>query len=418
MALSAQQVIKTYDYYNTLTVVPGYSAIGYPDENNIAKAYYSTKFSSNPIGSQIDFFTHLNDPCIDIVAPQPVFTITKPLSALSPQWIDGWWDQAMFYSHPEVVAQLSANYPDIYQNFSDSVGTLAYGTNNTDYTNPNFGRDPIALPIQNKVISNVFKELDSLNNDLLKLYQNVTPKGFGLGSNNFLRQALTYQGASFSLQAGIETKYGVLKVKIPFATNLTGNLENNPNWNVDQITENINNTVDKINNAIKTPGRMLSEAIFNVKQYIKDKIKQLPSIGKLLGLNVGNPTAVTKVLQQLQSYASAAKSVLNTAEGVLAATKTVVATVQQGIGSIAGTLNTETNLLKNTVNTVQRLPATVQGFNSVVSVGGTTVGLNYQTNNAVTNLNSNKVTIIPGTVKSDGNPSVISINTVQNPPNT
>ena len=52
----AQVVVKTFDYYNTRTVLPDYTVPGYEKELDLSRAYYSADFSSNPIGSKVDFF--------------------------------------------------------------------------------------------------------------------------------------------------------------------------------------------------------------------------------------------------------------------------------------------------------------------------------------------------------------------------
>jgi len=409
MALNPTTVIKTYDYYNTLTLVPGYSAQGYPDENNIARAQYSTDFSSNPIGSKVDFFTHLNDPCIAIVAPQPVFTITKPLSALSPQWFNGYWDQAMFYSHPLVTKEISANYPNVYQNFSDSVGTITYTPTVTDPTSPSYGNDPFSSALNFKIPSSINSALNKLNNDLNNLQSGLDgylPKAGVLSKATFLSQVLAHQQSSGSLQLQLAGKYGSLAVKLPFNTNLTGNLQTPPAWSTTQAIEGINSTVNTINDAIKTPGRLLSEALIKIKSLIP-KIT-LPSIGKLTGLNIPNPIAITNVISQITQYASAAKSALTQAQAVVAA-------AQQGVASIENTINSETAQITSVVNTVSRIAASPQSFNAVVDIGGTTVGLQYQSPSTLSGLTNNKAIIIPGnTVNAAGNPSVISVTTLQN----
>jgi len=138
-------------------------------------------------------------------------------------------------------------------------------------------------------------------------------------------------------------------------------------------------------------------------------------LSKLLGLNVPDSN-ISNVLASLQTYGNAVKSILSTAQGVITAAQQTQQAIQQGIGSVAGTINQETGKLVNVVDTVNRLPATVQGINSVVNVGGTTAGMTYQTPNAITGLNKNSVVIIPGnTINSQGNDSVVKVVTNQYP---
>jgi hypothetical protein len=420
MALSATQVIKTYDYYNTLTLLPGYVMPGYEDEQNITRAHYSTDFSSNPLGSKVDFFVHLNDPCKSITDPNPVFTVPKSLSALDPQWFDGYWDHAMFYSHPLVTAQLTALHPDIYQSFSDSVGTLAYVPPDYNPDNPEvYGRASVNSSLSHKIPVNLFNAMDSLNNDVFKLYDKFTPNNLGLTKNSFLKQVFALQDSSNTLQLGLKTRFGSLKVKLPFDTNITGNMFNPQEWAHKNIIEGINTNVDKLNNFLKnnSPGKLLSEGLIKLKSLLP-KIN-LPSISKLLGINVPNMPAISNAIKQIQNFGNAVKSVVSEAQGVISAVKETAGAIQEGIGTIAGTINSETNEIKNIVNTVKRLPSSVQGLESIVNVGGTNVGLSYQTPNAPTGLDKNSVVIIPGnTINSQGNTSVVKVITNQFPPSS
>jgi hypothetical protein len=410
--LSAQVVIQSVNYYNTLLTIPGYTVPGYESEQYITKAHYSTDFSSNPIGSKVDFFVHLNDPCVSIVAPHPVFTIPKPLSALDTQWFNGWWDQATYYSHPLVRSQLSASYPNIYQDFSDSVGTLAYAPVNTDYNSPAFGRDTINPSIQHKVIADLFREMDKLNNDMFKLYSSFSPKGLGLKNNSFIGQVLSQQAGAHSIKLQIKGKFGALTAKLPLDKILGGNLNSDPLWNADSTIKNINEKVDKANKFINahSPSRMLSNALNDFKKTIKEYLKKipLPSISKLLGLPQINVTAISNTLQTLQQYGSAINNTISQVQNTLTA-------VQQGIASVASTINTETNQIKSIVNTVQRVPKNITGLSTVVNIGNTNAGLNYQLPNQVVGLSKNAVTIIPGTVKANGDSAAIKINTLQEP---
>jgi len=412
MGLSAQFVVKSVDYYNTLLTIPGYTVPGYENEQYITNAHYSTDYSSNPIGSKIDFFTHLNDPCISIVTPHPVFTIPKPLSALDPQWFSGWWDEAMYYSHPLVRAQLSANYPNIYQDFSDSVGTLAYAPENPDYNSPSFGRSTVNPSIQHKIIGDLFKEMDKLNNNMFKLYNDFSPKGLGLKNDSFLGQVLSQQAGAHSIKLQMKGKFGALSVKLPMDTILGGNMNSDPLWSNNSTIEGITAAVDKANKFITdhSPGRMLTTALNDFKKTIKEYLKKisLPNISKLLGIPQVNVTAISNTIKTLQQYGSAINATIGQVQGTLTA-------VQQGVASVASTINTETNQIKSVVNTVTRAPGSIIGANAVVNIGGANASLNYQLPNQTVGLSKNAVTIVPGTVKASGDPAVVKISTLQDP---
>jgi hypothetical protein len=403
MALSATQVIRTFDYYNTLTMLPGFTVPGYEDEHNIAKAHYSTDFSSNPIGSKVDFFAHLNDPCLAIYAPNPVFTINKPLSALDPQWFNGWWDQAMYYSHPLVTDQVSAENPNIYQNFSDSVGTMAYAPTADDPADPTYGDDAVSSAIASKIPSRISGMMKGLNSSVLGQANASVPAALKPVQTSFLSQVAAVKKLSTSLQGAITNQVGPLKAKLPFSTNITGNLLNTNSWTHSYNIEGVNSVVSKANNIIAAPGKMLTGAINKVTNLIP-KIN-LPSINKLVGAYVPNMPAVSNVVSNIQSASTVAKTAISTAQSTLAAGAAIASNVTGTISNVTGQVAAATSLpIKNTVS--------LTNFNqTVTSAGGNVIsGVLKQSPSNVTPLANNPVTIItPNLTNAQNNKAVITV---------
>ena len=411
----AQQVIKTFDYYNTLTLLPGYTVPGYEDEQSIAKAEYSTDFSSNPIGSKIDFYNHLNDPCLGIQDPNPVFTIPKSLSALNPQWFNGWWDNAMFYSHPLITDQLKLDNPQIYQDFSDSVGTLVYVPTAEDPNDPAYGNDAISPAVTGagKIPNNLLNQINSLNSSVLNKFNGFTPTGLGPLKGTFLNQVKAFKTGAASLQNAIPGKVGALKNKLPFSVNLTGNLVTPTNWNHSINIEGVNSVVNKAGNIIKAPGRMLSSALVKIQNLIP-KIS-LPSISKLVGAYAPNMPVSSGIISGIQSASTGIKSALSTAQGAMAA----VAQTTQGVIAAGSTLANATNNLSTQagqgLSIVNTSASIVQNVNKVNTVNGVTSALTKQTDSAVSTLNNNKIVILGSNPNKQGNIPVQSLNTFSVP---
>ena len=394
----AQNVVKTFDYYNTLVLLPGYTVPGYDDELGITKASYSTDFSSNPIGSKVDFYNHLNDPCLFVYAPNPVFTIPKSLSALDPQWFNGWWDNAMFYSHPLVTQQLKEDNPDIYQDFSDSVGYLSYAPTTDDQTDPTYGNDAISPAIKSKIPNRLLDQINNLNSSVLGKFANFTPPGLGPIKNTFLSQVNAFKSTASSLQSAITGDVGALKNKLPFSTNLTGNLITPPNWSHSYNIEGIKSTVDIAGNVVKAPGRMLSSALVKI-QNIVPKIT-IPSISKLVGAYAPNMPVSSNIISGIQSASTTAKSVLSTAQGTIMTGKSFVSTATTVASQSLSIVNTAAN---------------IQNINKVNTVNGVTSALVQQSESTLSSLNKNSVVIISGNPNSKGNTPVQSLNTFSVP---
>jgi hypothetical protein len=403
MALSATQVTRNYDYYNSTTLLPGYILSGREDEQSIAKAYYSTDFSSDPIGSKADFFNHLKDPCLDINDPSPVFNIPKSLSALDPQWFNGWWDNAMYYSHPLVTASISASNPDVFQEFSDSVGYLSYTPTESDPNSPTYGNDAISSAIAHKVPNKLLGLINGLNSNALANFKINAPGSVNSKSKTFLSQVQALQKVSSSLQQTLTDQVGGLKNKLPFATNISGNLITPTGWSHSYNVEGIKTAVNSINNVITAPSRMISNAL-NKVQNLLPKIT-LPSISKLLGGLVPSMPAVSNVLGKVKQASTFAKSALGQAQGALAAGNAAVASVAGSINTVTGAVMPITTAIKNTA-------VDINNINSIVNVGNGAgvAGLINQSPGSISSPN-NKLFVASGGINSNGNKSVLTVET-------
>ena len=393
--------VKSFDYYNSLTLLPGYTTPGRENEQNVAKAEYTTNFSSNPIGSKVDFYNHLNDPCLSLYAPNPVFNLPLPLSALDPQTFNGWWDNAMFYSHPEVTAQLSADTPSVYQNYSDSVGYLSYAPSENDPTALTFGCDATSTAITPKIPNRLLGVINGLNSSVLTKFNQFTPAGLGATKNTFLQQVGAFKRVSSSIQNSIAGQAGILKNKLPFSTNLTGNLVTPANWSHTYNIEGISSTVNKLGSVVQAPGRMLSTALVKI-QNIVPKIT-IPSVSKLVGAYAPNMPAVSNIIGNIQSAATPLKAALSTAQSTFAAGQAAANALASSASTLTGGLNI--------VNTA----ASIQNINQVVTQNGVMAALTKQSATSLTSLSNNTVVIAGGNPNNQGVTPVMSLNTFGKP---
>ena len=403
MALNPKQVIQTFDYYNTNILLPGYTVPGYEDEQNITRAHYSTDFSSNPIGSKIDFYNHLNNPCLSISQPNPVFDIPKSLSALDPQWFNGWWDSAMFYSHPLVTSQLQQDNPDIYQAFSDSVGTITYAPDVDDPTDPTYGNDAVNSSLHAKMPNRLLGLINGLNSSIQTNYNGFTPSGLGPSKTSFLQQVNALKNAASSLQFTITGDVGALKNKLPFNTNFAGNLITPNSWSHSYNVEGVNTVVNKANSIVSAPSKLLSSAITKAQSIIP-KVT-LPSINKLVGAYVPNMPATSGVISDIQAAGTVAKTAISNAQSTLATgigqLNNAVGVVNNTTGQIVGNATSQLPI----VNTVS-----VANINQTVTTGNVTSALVNQSTSQLTSLNGNTATIInPGAINGQNVTSVVNV---------
>ena len=406
-----QIVVKTFDYYNTRLVLPGYTVPGYEKESETSKAYYSTDFSSNPIGSKVDFFVNLNDPCVAITAPNPVFDAPIGLSAMGPQWFDGWWDEAMFYSHPKTLQQLKISNPDTYQDFSESVGTLTYIATDVDPVNP---------LLNPKIPPAVLAQIKTAKENAKTNFYNYSPAGMGPSKIALVNTINNFTKNVINLRKNIETASGLLKNKLPFAVLLAGNLLTPGAWKKPDKIEGIQTAVDRINGVIKTPGRLLANGLDELNKLLL-KIPKLPSLSDVLKAIVPDMPSVSKILSNIKSGISYAKSVISQGQAIVGQVVGTADQVLAGAGDVVGTINTEYKTITQTkselTTAINNAKTSVQDLNKTVTNGGVVTTLKAQKNNALIGLNSNAAVIINTQVKNaKGNTAITKINTFQYPP--
>ena len=249
----ATTVVRTFDLYNTSLYWNGYTFSGYQTEQYITQSYYLTQFSSNPIGSKVDFFKELTG----VPQNNQVFSITTTIDNLSVLWGKFWWDEAMYYSHPSVYELISANSP-YYRTFSESVGTLYYLTayntnNNADTKTYNSIIDDLLVPGLSSSIAAFYSTVNTLFiNNIAKIGPgtgtDVTP---GSAVNGTLLMANTdYErrvNSSESILQYVNELFPQLANFLPFNTNVIGNLLTPYAWSVSATCEDIPINVDFTN---------------------------------------------------------------------------------------------------------------------------------------------------------------------------
>ena len=246
----ADTVVRTFDLYNTTFYWNGYVFPGYEDEQQVARVNYQTQFSSNPIGSQIDFFNEI----AGVSQNNPVFSLTVNLDSLSYLWSRYWWDEAMYYSHPIVYDTITPNSP-VYRTFSESVGSLYYVNEGTVY-------NPI---INNLIVSDVAADISSFYTQANMLFEdNIAYIGPGTGTDvspgSGTNGNLLAANADFnrrlnnkdSIVSNINKLYPQLASYLPFNTNVIGNLLTPFYWSLSASVENSNIQVDFTNNNVNS----------------------------------------------------------------------------------------------------------------------------------------------------------------------
>jgi hypothetical protein len=249
----ATTVVKTFDLYNTNIYWYGYTFPGYETEQSITKAFYSTQFSSNPIGSKVDFFKELAGDSQN----NQVFSITTTIDELPVLWGKFWWDEAMYYSYPSVYKLISADSL-YYRTFSESVGTLyyltAYNTNkniNTKIYNSII--DSLLVPGLSGSIAQFYSTVNTLFiNNIAKIGPGTgTDVSPGSAVNGTLIMANTDYGrrvdSSDSIIQSINDLYPQLANFLPFNTDIIGNLLTPYAWSVSATCEDVQINVDFTN---------------------------------------------------------------------------------------------------------------------------------------------------------------------------
>jgi hypothetical protein len=254
----ATTVVRTFDVYNTSIFWYGYTFPGFETEQYITKAYYLTQFSSNPIGSRVDFFKELEG----ISQNNQTFSITTTIDELPVLWGKFWWDEAMYYSSPTVYRLITEDSL-YYRLFSESVGTLYYLTAYNTNENTN-------TKIYNSIIDSLL--VPGLSSSIIKFYtaantlfvNNIERIGPGTGTDvapgsgvngNLIMANTDYErrvNSSDSILESINSLYPQLANFLPFNTNIIGNLLTPYAWSVSATCEDIDINVDFTNSNVQS----------------------------------------------------------------------------------------------------------------------------------------------------------------------
>jgi hypothetical protein len=393
----AQQVVRTFDLYNTTVLLPGYTINGYENEFGLTRGFYSTDYSANPIGSKTDFFTQLDDPCSGIFNPNPVFTVPIGLSALNPLWFEQWWDEAIFYSHPLVLEQLEKSNPFTYQSFSDSVGTLYYTASGS----------PVNPVLSSKIPNSLLEQISRLNSYLNTDFKAFTPSGFGPNKTKFNAQYSNYFQSTNSVKNIVNSQYSSIKQKLPLNVVQTGNLVTPSNWNYKTSIQGVNTAVDRLGNVISAPNRALANATNRVKSLIP-KI-QLPSLSKLTNGIIPNMPAVTNVINSMKSATGALQSGVAAAQGTMAVAQGIIAAGKNTVGAVQNAITSTTGSVKALGSGVVAVAAPLTNITNSVTTGNITAAAKNQFSNTTVGLNNNATITINSSkdaTTADGRPSV------------
>lgn len=268
-------IVKTFDLYNTTIYWYGYNFPGFQTQQQVTQAYYFAKFSSNPIGSQVDFFKELTG----VPQNNQVFTITTTIDRLPVLWGKFWWDEAMYYSHPAVYEIITENSP-YYRVFSESIGSLYYLTtyntnNNNDTKTYNSIIDNLLVPGLSSSIAAFYSTANSLFvNNIAKIGPgtgtDVTP---GSAVNGTLIMANTdYQrrlDSSESIVNSINDLYPQLSNFLPFNNTIIGNLLTPYSWSVSATCEDNNIQVDFTNSNINNFKQLTTKTLIAERELIQ-----------------------------------------------------------------------------------------------------------------------------------------------------
>lgn len=398
-----EYVVRTFDVYNTSVLLPYYTLPGYEKELQLSKEFYSTDFSSNPIGSKVDFFRQLDDPCYSLANPNPVFSVSTSLSALSPLWFDQWWDEAMYYSHPLVLQQLQQSNPAVYQSFSDSVGTFYYVPDETS---------PVTPALNRKIPKNIMSKMSQLNSLLSSNFKSFTPKGLGPNNTKFLEQLAEYKKAADTVKSLVNKQFDPIKRKLPLNVVQTGNLVTPPNWKFNVNVQGINAAMDKVGNVLNKPKALLSKAINKVRSFIPTiKLPPLPNIGKMISAAIPGLPAVSNLYNSLKSAASQIQSAVATAQATVAAAQNVITEGKNAIGAVQNAVNNVTGTVKQ-LTTPGGAGAALTSITRTVGNNNVISALKNQTGVAPSNLNNNALVLVNKSAKNSiGNNSTTTVNT-------
>lgn len=246
----ADIVVKNFDLYNTVFYWVSYNPVSlnttYEQELNVAKSYYTTFTTSNIYGSQIDFFNKLAGQ--SVTSPGINFNIT--IQTMPLLWGKYWWEQLMYYTNYRVVTAVADSNPNLYTDFSESVGTLYYVSRNN--SNQYLADKPFNRVIENLLIPNLNETITSFFVEVLST-SNINSNNINLSAakyaNNDLQSVINSNPA---LTGYINETYGWLSRLLPFNTIFIGNLITPYYWSVPINYENSTLQVDFSNASVST----------------------------------------------------------------------------------------------------------------------------------------------------------------------
>ena len=260
----ANVVVRTYDLFNTTFYWKGYTVPNFETQLAVAQAYYITQFSSNIIGSQIDFFAELAGNSNQ----NPVFNLTTTIDKLPYFWAKYWWEEAVFYTTNTVSSILSATYPVYYSSFSESVGSLYYLSyyNNVKniLTKPyNSLLDSLLIPGLSDSIQGFYSDANSL---FITNVSAIGPTGTDTVPNNSNlimadTDLIRRINSNNVLTTTVNSFYPFLNLFLPYNNLIIGNLFTPYYWSTQLVYESGYITVDQTNSTISIPTQLITDTL-------------------------------------------------------------------------------------------------------------------------------------------------------------
>jgi len=225
----ANTVVRTFDLYNTTFYWNGYTVPGFSTQITVASAFYVAQYSSNPVGSQIDFFTSLTTGT-DINPAFKLYGIT--FSDLPYLWNRYWYDQAVYYSNPAVLSAVQVSLPSYYGSITESIGSLYYINQNIAPFNSI--TNPLLLPEVSTAIQNFYQVALNLFETNIAA---IGPNGTDTFTNNSnLIPATTdlqrRYNSTATLTQVVNSMYPVLSSFLSYNTQVIGNLITPYYWSI------------------------------------------------------------------------------------------------------------------------------------------------------------------------------------------
>jgi hypothetical protein len=269
----AENVVNTFDLYNTTNYWGGYNFPGFPREQTVTFAYYTAQFSSNPVGSQVDFFREV----AGNRQQNPSFSILSTTGSVSGYTIDTmpylwgkyWWDHATYYSHPITYSIISQTDPAYYQVFGESAGSLYFLSYVNNLQNASTKcYNPIIETLLNINISTAIDAFYSVANTLFLTNKvNLGPGAGtdtapGTGPNATLIQADTDLNRRIASLPGIKSKvntlYPALSAFLLFNNVVIGNMVTPYTWSLSANCEGSDIFVDFTNRNTQSPKQLVT----------------------------------------------------------------------------------------------------------------------------------------------------------------